>query len=243
MRRLVYLANAIPELFICLLPGSASRECLYIRANTPRVLYARGSRAVQGLPGCVAVGRAHERSVLSFLSYATSVSRSPSRSLSPSRSDLSPPRYFPLLSFRISVFSSLDPFRRGHYAISHERGRKYRRKKWPERSGKSPWGWGISEESPTKWIRYLTSTSSRLMGPRVAPRTSIRRWRRYAPTYFRSCRVEDVLGLQNWAAFYERFENNEAFVQHEMLSLDLFTGSYCLLMNPITHSFFFCYLF
>lgn len=129
MRRLVYLANAIPELFICLLPGSASRECLYIRANTPRVLYARGSRAVQGLPGCVAVGRAHERSVLSFLSYATSVSRSPSRSLSPSRSDLSPPRYFPLLSFRISVFSSLDPFRRGHYAISHERGRKYRRKK------------------------------------------------------------------------------------------------------------------
>lgn len=43
MRRLVYLANAIPELFICLLPGSASRECLYIRANTPRVPYARGS--------------------------------------------------------------------------------------------------------------------------------------------------------------------------------------------------------
>lgn len=38
MRRLVYLANAIPELFICLLPGSASRECLYIRANTPREL-------------------------------------------------------------------------------------------------------------------------------------------------------------------------------------------------------------
>jgi len=43
MRRLVYLANAIAELFICLLPGSASRECLYIRANTPRESYARGS--------------------------------------------------------------------------------------------------------------------------------------------------------------------------------------------------------
>lgn len=39
-RRLVYLANAIPELFICLLPGSANRECLYIRANTPRELCA-----------------------------------------------------------------------------------------------------------------------------------------------------------------------------------------------------------
>lgn len=41
MRRLVYLANAIPELFICLLPGSANRECLYIRANTPREPSAR----------------------------------------------------------------------------------------------------------------------------------------------------------------------------------------------------------
>lgn len=39
-RRLVYLANAIPELFICLLPGSANRECLYIRGNTPSELCA-----------------------------------------------------------------------------------------------------------------------------------------------------------------------------------------------------------
>lgn len=106
MRRLVYLANAIPELFICLLPGSASRECLYIRANTPRVLYTRGSRVVQGLPGCVAVGRAHERSVLSFLSYATSVSRSLSR-LSPSLRSLSSSLFssplFPYLYSPLSI--------------------------------------------------------------------------------------------------------------------------------------------
>lgn len=71
MRRLVYLANAIAELFICLLPGSASRECLYIRANTPRESYARGSPSffsVQGLPGYVAVGHTIG-SLLSFLRY------------------------------------------------------------------------------------------------------------------------------------------------------------------------------
>lgn len=73
MRRLVYLANAIAELFICLLPGSASRECLYIRPNTPRESYTRGSPSlffsVQGLPGYVAVGRTIG-SLLSFLRYA-----------------------------------------------------------------------------------------------------------------------------------------------------------------------------
>lgn len=133
MRRLVYLANAIPELFICLLPGSASRECLYIRANTPRVPYARGSRVVQGLPGCVAVGRAHERSVLSFLSYATSVSRSlrlslSFRSLSLSLSLFLFPFLFPFL------YAPLDPFRRGHHAISREKknGQKISAKKMTE---------------------------------------------------------------------------------------------------------------
>jgi len=79
MRRLVYLANAIPELFICLLPGSASREnaSLYVRANTPREPYARVGPpgVVQGLPGYVAVGRA--RSVRSLsLSLSLSLSRS-----------------------------------------------------------------------------------------------------------------------------------------------------------------------
>lgn len=122
MRRLVYLANAIAELFICLLPGSASRECLYIRANTPRESYARGSPSffsVQGLPGYVAVGHTIG-SLLSFLRYVrlsifTFVSvTSVSPFLFPSP---------PLRSF------SLGPFRRDHYTISREKKKKKKKKK------------------------------------------------------------------------------------------------------------------
>lgn len=122
MRRLVYLANAIAELFICLLPGSASRECLYIRANTPRESYARGSPSffsVQGLPGYVAVGHTIG-SLLSFLRYVrlsiftfvsvTSVS----------------PFLFPS---PLSLSFSLGPFRRDHYTISREKKKKKENRK------------------------------------------------------------------------------------------------------------------
>lgn len=79
MRRLVYLANAVPELFICLLPGSASRECLYIRANTPRVLYARGSRLFKAyLVVLLSGARMRDRFSLSSLTPRPSLDPHPS---------------------------------------------------------------------------------------------------------------------------------------------------------------------
>lgn len=84
MRRLVYLANAIPELFICLLPGSQLREnaSLYVRANTPRELRARGSPRSCSRPTwlCCCRTRTISSLLLSFflfvsLSYSLFVSR------------------------------------------------------------------------------------------------------------------------------------------------------------------------
>lgn len=121
MRRLVYLANAIAELFICLLPGSASRECLYIRANTPRESYARGSPRVFffcSRPTWLCCCRTHD-SLLSFLRYVR-------LSISTFVSITSVPSFlFPLLSFSLS-FSARFLHRLVRFAVGplHVRRRK-----------------------------------------------------------------------------------------------------------------------
>lgn len=126
--------------------------------------------SVQGLPGYVAVGH----TILSFPSYAMSVSRSLRLSPSP-RS----PRFFSLSSLSL-FFSARFLYRLVRFAIGplHDLARKKKKKQkidekeWPR--GEQGCHKDDPEESPAKWIRYLTLTSSRV--PRVSSGTEIVRW-------------------------------------------------------------------
>jgi len=167
MRRLVYLANAIAELFICLLPGSASRECLYIWANTPRESYARGSPSFFfffcSRPTWLCCCRT-KRTIDSLLSFLRYVRLSISTFVSVTSIS---PVLFPFLSF-LRFFScalSLSPpltvlLEPLHNLARKKRKQKIDEKEWPR--GEQGWHKDDLEESFAKWIRYLTSTSSRV---------------------------------------------------------------------------------
>lgn len=125
--------------------------------------------SVQGLPGYVAVGH----TILSFPSYAMSVSRSLRLSPSPQ----SPRSFSSLLSF--SLFLRCFLYRSVRFAGTTTQTRKRRKKKQKIDEKERPRGEqgchkDDPEESPAKWIRYLTLTSSRV--PRVSSGTEIVRW-------------------------------------------------------------------